>query len=306
MSIAGPPARRGGPAHHPGPLAGGRGEATTRNPWAGNWTLAEQELTAVGELQKVGLAPKNRMLELRTRGGSRCTARWDSCRPTLRGSARQAVELRGREAAAAPGVAGRCHARTARCPVAHQRRAAAPGGRSRFAAGGWRSARRSRGEVVNLAIFTKGGVIEPGKPIMDIVPRAPTIVAEAQIRPEDVEHLRVGQAAQVMATGFSLRDASPIEGKVTVISADRVTDPRTRTQLFQGGDRAGGGPAGWRAAAPARARDAGAGDRADAGADGVRLPGGAAAAELPRGVAGDVKRRVAAIAGSAGPAWVVL
>ena len=89
------------------------------------------------------------------------------------------------------------------------------------------------GEVVNLAIFTKGGVVEPGKPVMDIVPTASTIVAEAEIKPEDVEHLRIGQAADVIATGFNARENAPLRGEVRVVSADRVTDNRTGRSYFK-------------------------------------------------------------------------
>ena len=89
------------------------------------------------------------------------------------------------------------------------------------------------GEVVNLAIFTTGGVIEPGKPVLDIVPHAPVIVAEAEIRPEDVEHLRIGQAADVTAVGFNARENAPMRGEIRVISADRVTDPRTGRSYFK-------------------------------------------------------------------------
>ncbi len=83
------------------------------------------------------------------------------------------------------------------------------------------------GEVVDLQAFTKGGVIEPGKPILQIVPRARTIVAVAEIRPEDIENLAVGQSARIIATGFNPRETQPIEGRVDVISADRITDPRS-------------------------------------------------------------------------------
>ena len=89
------------------------------------------------------------------------------------------------------------------------------------------------GEVVNLAIFTKGGVVEPGTPVMDIVPTASTIVAEAEIKPEDVEHLRIGQAADVIATGFNARENAPLRGEVRVVSADRVTDNRTGRSYFK-------------------------------------------------------------------------
>lgn len=89
------------------------------------------------------------------------------------------------------------------------------------------------GEVVNLAIFTKGGVVEPGKPVMDIVPSGSVIVAEAEIKPEDVEHLHIGQAADVIAVGFNARENAPLRGEIRVVSADRVTDSRTGRSYFK-------------------------------------------------------------------------
>ena len=101
------------------------------------------------------------------------------------------------------------------------------------------------GRVVDLQAFTKGGVIEPGRPIMQIVPDDRTIVATAEIRPEDVEHLHVGQAARVVATGFSTRDTPAIDGRIDVVSADRITDPRTgrsyyTAEISLGNDHEGG------------------------------------------------------------------
>ena len=242
--VAGPPARRGGPAHHPVPLAGGWSETATRNPWAGNWTLAAQEHAVrrgVAEGRTGAEEPHagtGRGAEVAARPGGAVD------RPTWPGSDRQAVELQAEKLrlrqAAQDDATHELRDAQLRINDVLPRLAADRDMLRRLEIRAPIS-----GEVVNLAIFTKGGVIEPGKPIMDIVPRAPTMVAEAQIRPEDVEHLRVGQAAEVMATGFSLRDASPIEGKVTVISADRMTDPRTRTRYFKAemalvADRQGG------------------------------------------------------------------
>jgi len=205
--------------------------------------LAVQELSAVGELEKVGLAPKNHMLELE-RGVESLRGQVGQLTSDVARFGSEAVELE----------AEKLRLRQAsQSDATHELRDAQlrindvlP----RLAADRNLLARLEirapiAGEVVNLAIFTKGGVIEPGKPIMDIVPRAATIVAEAEIRPEDVEHLRIGQAAQVVATGFSLRNASPIDGEVTVISADRVTDPRTGHSYFKAeiallADRQGG------------------------------------------------------------------
>ncbi len=88
------------------------------------------------------------------------------------------------------------------------------------------------GRVVDLQAFTRGGVIEPGKPILHIVPEGVRVVAMAEIRPEDIEHLHTGQTAHVIASGFNPRETQPVEGQVDVISADRITDPRTGRSYY--------------------------------------------------------------------------
>lgn len=205
--------------------------------------LAVQELQAVGELEKLGLAPKNRMLELQrsveSLHGQVGQLSSDVARFGSEAVELEAEKLRLRQASQSDATRELRDAQL-RINDVLPRLAA-----DRDLLGRLEIRAPISGEVVNLAIFTKGGVIEPGRPIMDIVPRAATIVAEAEIRPEDVEHLHVGQVAQIMATGFSLRDASPIDGEVAVISADRMTDPRTGRSYFKAeialvSDRQGG------------------------------------------------------------------
>lgn len=89
------------------------------------------------------------------------------------------------------------------------------------------------GRVVDQTVFTPGGVVEPGKAILDIVPDERSVVAEADIRPEDIEYLRVGQAARIIATGFNPRQTPPVQGHIALISADRVTDPRTGRLFYK-------------------------------------------------------------------------
>lgn len=89
-----------------------------------------------------------------------------------------------------------------------------------------------RGEVVGLQAFTRGGVIEPGKPILQIVPASRRLVALVEVRPEDIEYLHNGQSARVIATGFNARETQPIDGRVEVVSADRVSDGRTGRSYY--------------------------------------------------------------------------
>jgi HlyD family type I secretion membrane fusion protein len=193
--------------------------------------LAEQELAAVATLEKVGLAPKNRLLEL-SRSVEALRGQVGQLSSDVARFGSQAVELEAEKLRLR---------QTAQSDATHELREAQMRINDvlpRLAADSDLLRRLEirapiAGQVVNLAMFTDGGVIEPGKPIMDIVPGAATIVAEAQIRPEDVEHLHLGQAAQVIATGFNPRQNPPIQGEITVISADRMTDAKTGRSFFK-------------------------------------------------------------------------
>ena len=88
------------------------------------------------------------------------------------------------------------------------------------------------GEVVGLKIFTVGGVVRPGEPIMDIVPKAQPLVVEARVRPEDADDVHKGQKTEVRFTAMKIRSMPVIHGVVNSISADRFEDQRTGQGYF--------------------------------------------------------------------------
>jgi len=83
------------------------------------------------------------------------------------------------------------------------------------------------GAVVGLNIHTRGGVITPGEPLMDIVPSADQLVVEAQVDPNDIDVVYPGLLARVRLSAFSQRTVRPIEGRVLSISADRLINQST-------------------------------------------------------------------------------
>src|SRR5262249_40117034 len=88
------------------------------------------------------------------------------------------------------------------------------------------------GQVVDLKFFTPGGVIGPGAPIMDIVPRDDALIVEARVNPTDIDVVRVGLPAHVRLTAFKARIVPMIDGKVNYVSADKLTDARTGEPYF--------------------------------------------------------------------------
>ena len=83
-----------------------------------------------------------------------------------------------------------------------------------------------RGIVVQLRYHTSGGVIEPGKNIMEIVPLNDDLVIEARVRPQDITNLQVGEAASVRLTALSQRVTPMASGKVIYVSADALPDDK--------------------------------------------------------------------------------
>jgi HlyD family type I secretion membrane fusion protein len=83
------------------------------------------------------------------------------------------------------------------------------------------------GEVVDLKLRTLGGVISPGDPIMDLVPRDQPLVLEARISPHDIDVVHPGLKADVHLTAFHSRNLTRVQGEVVQVSADRLTDPKT-------------------------------------------------------------------------------
>jgi HlyD family type I secretion membrane fusion protein len=83
------------------------------------------------------------------------------------------------------------------------------------------------GTVVDLDVFSVGGVVGRGERILDIVPEGTSLVVEAKVAVHDIADVRPGMAAEVHFTSYKQRAVPPIHGIVSEVSADRLTDERT-------------------------------------------------------------------------------
>ena len=88
------------------------------------------------------------------------------------------------------------------------------------------------GEVIDLKYATPGAVIPPRETIAEIVPSASRLVTEARIRPEDINRLQQGQAAEIRFTAFRYRTTQLVHGKVIYVSADRLVDRATNMPYY--------------------------------------------------------------------------
>lgn len=83
------------------------------------------------------------------------------------------------------------------------------------------------GMVMSMTVHTIGGVVRAATPLLDIVPSASDLVVEAHMLPADIDRIGVGKMAKIRFTAFNSSTTPEIEGQVSQISADRLTDERT-------------------------------------------------------------------------------
>ena len=78
------------------------------------------------------------------------------------------------------------------------------------------------GTVQQLSVNTVGGVVEPAKPIMVIVPDDAAVEVEAQILNKDIGFVHEGQSVRVKLEAYPFTDYGLIEGTVESISRDAI------------------------------------------------------------------------------------
>jgi len=85
------------------------------------------------------------------------------------------------------------------------------------------------GIVKTLYADTRGGVIAPGRTILDIVPTGDSLVVEAQLSIEDITSVQLGQSAIVKLASRNARRVGKISGEVVQISPDAMATEQGHT-----------------------------------------------------------------------------
>lgn len=83
-----------------------------------------------------------------------------------------------------------------------------------------------RGTIKALHANTRGGVVQPGKDIVEIVPMDDTLLLEVRIDPKDIGFLHPQQRASVKLTAYDFTVYGGLEGEVEQISADSIIDEK--------------------------------------------------------------------------------
>lgn len=81
-----------------------------------------------------------------------------------------------------------------------------------------------RGTVKRLLVTTVGGVVQPGREVVEVVPLDDALLLEARINPKDIGFLRPGQEALVKFTAYDYSIYGGLKAVVEHIGADTVLD----------------------------------------------------------------------------------
>ena len=83
-----------------------------------------------------------------------------------------------------------------------------------------------KGTVKRLLINTVGGVVQPGKDVLEVVPLEDNLLLEARVLPRDIAFLRPGQKVVVKFTAYDFSIYGGLDGKLEHIGADSVVDEK--------------------------------------------------------------------------------
>lgn len=88
------------------------------------------------------------------------------------------------------------------------------------------------GRVNDQRVFTIGGVIRAGDPVLSIVPLDEPLVAEARVAPADIDRVRLGSNATVRLRAGNQRTLPTVAGTVVRIADETTVDPRTNVAYY--------------------------------------------------------------------------
>lgn len=89
------------------------------------------------------------------------------------------------------------------------------------------------GRVVGFEIVTVGAVVEPRRPIMEIVPAEQVFAVMGQLQTMDVDQVLPGQRAEIKFTAFNTNYLPVMYGHVESIGADALMDEATKMPYYK-------------------------------------------------------------------------
>lgn len=89
------------------------------------------------------------------------------------------------------------------------------------------------GRVLGLTLHNVGTVVGPGRPILDLVPQNEDLIVNAQVSTMDIDRVHEGLKAEVRFSSFKQSVVPKLDGIVTNLSADRLSDEKSGMAYYQ-------------------------------------------------------------------------
>jgi len=89
------------------------------------------------------------------------------------------------------------------------------------------------GTIVNLAVFTVGGVVAPGAKLMEVIPADDPLMIDAQLPIQLIDKVHPGLPVELMFTAFNQNITPKIFGEVVTVSADRLVDEKNNFPYYK-------------------------------------------------------------------------
>jgi len=193
--------------------------------------LLREDLASLDQLVKQGLATRPRLLALR-RDEASLTADMATAEAQLQTVSQQMAEVEERKLQVRRdrmgAISGARQTASAAVQDLRERLLAADDVRDRLTLRA-----PVAGRVMGLALTTKGAVVNPGAPLLRIVPENAPLAVEANVHPNDINEVHEGDLARVRLTAYNYRTTPMVTGRVTRVSPDSFVDPETRQPFFR-------------------------------------------------------------------------
>jgi HlyD family type I secretion membrane fusion protein len=88
------------------------------------------------------------------------------------------------------------------------------------------------GTVQEMKVFTIGGVIRGGEPVLAIVPEKDDLVVQAKINPDDADRITPGMEAELKFPAFGSWGEHAIKGTLRSLSRDRIVENEGKDVYF--------------------------------------------------------------------------
>lgn len=89
------------------------------------------------------------------------------------------------------------------------------------------------GTVLGLQVTTQRAVLRPADPVAYIIPQNRPLVIATQISPLQIDEVFVGQTVRLVFPTFAARTTPELNGTVTLISADVLTDSANNVSFYR-------------------------------------------------------------------------